>query len=295
MVDALRLFAAASLLALALACSTASAQAWLPTQGDLDLVVGYSDIVNEKHYLPNGDEADAGVTRSDVVALRFIYGLTDRVSLSGGLPFVRTRYNGGRPHPGDVDDGDVNETLTDWRLAVHYQLTEGPIAFAPYVQYLAPITGYPVLGHAAPGRGLEELSIGFYAGRSFAESFPGWYAQLRYGYAFVEEVVGISHDRSNADLELGRQIGGDWLVRGLLYWQETHGGIDVPIPPSNPLFPYHDQLAGEDFLNAGAGVVRRLGVAREIGVSYVEALRGRNGHKVDANWNVSFTQRFGAR
>src|SRR5882672_8124076 len=43
--------------------TVARAQAWLPDAGTLSLSVVHSDIENNKHYLPNGDEIDVGHTR----------------------------------------------------------------------------------------------------------------------------------------------------------------------------------------------------------------------------------------
>ena len=87
------------------------------------------------------------------------------------------------PHPGEVDDGHAHKTFTDWRLGLHYQVSEGPVAFAPYIQYLAPITDYETMGHSAPGRGLEEFWVGFFAGRNLDRLLPRSYVQLRYNYS----------------------------------------------------------------------------------------------------------------
>jgi len=271
---------------------TASAQAWLPTQGEFDASISFTDVLNRKHYLPDGSEFDAGTTRNQTVAFKFQYGLSDRWTLTGGLPFVRSRYEGTRPHPGHVDDGDPNESFTDWRLGLHYQLAEGPIALAPYMQYSAPIESYPVLGHAAPGRGLEELWLGFFAGRDLDRWLPRTYAQLRYNYAFVEKVVGISHDRTNIDAELGYRASSAWTLRAVVLWQQTHGGIDVPIPPSDPLFPYHDQLADESFTILGAGVSRSIGSSASLYLLGLHSVKGRNGHKVDRSISIGWTQGF---
>jgi hypothetical protein len=268
------------------------AQAWLPTRGTLDSSVGYTNVLNRKHYLPDGSQADAGTTRIQTMAFKFQYGLSDRWTLSGGLPFVSSKYSGSRPHPGHVDDGDPNQTFTDWRLGLHYQLTEGPIALAPYLQYSAPIKSYPVLGHAAPGRGLEELWAGFFAGRDLDRWLPRSYAQLRYNYAFVEKVVGVAHDRTNIEAELGYRASARWTLRAVLLWQQTHGGIDVPIPPSDPLFPYHDQLADESFTILGAGTSWAVSSRASIYLLGMHSVRGRNGHKVDRSISVGWTQSF---
>jgi hypothetical protein len=179
-------------------------------------------------------------------------------------------------------------------LGLHYQLTEGPIALAPYVQYSAPIKSYPVLGHAAPGRGLDELWLGVFVGRDLDRWLPRSYAQIRYNYAFVEKVVGISHDRTNIDAEVGYRASARWTLRAVALWQQTHGGIDVPVPPTDPLFPYHDQLADESFTILGGGISWAMNSRSSLYLLGLHSMRGRNGHKVDRSFSIGWSQSFEA-
>ena len=81
----------------------------------------------------------------------------------------------------------------------------------------------------------------------------------------------------------------------MVLYQDSYGGIDVPIPPSNPLFPYHDQLAAEDSTILGVGSSCALTLGTSLYFLYMESIRGRNGHKVDQSltlgWTMSFTPR----
>lgn len=275
---------------LACAASGAGAQAWLPSGGSSNVSLIYNDVLNRKHYLPNGDEIDVGHTRAHTLGLALNWSPSDRLMLNAALPYVRTSYWGERPHAGThVDDGATRGTLTDLRVEAHYQWREGPVAIAPYVALVVPVRDYPTLGHAAPGRGLQELWLGSFFGKSLDEWLPSTWVQLRYSYSFVEKVAGIAHDRSNADLEFGWFVDPRWALRATLAWQFTHGGIDVPVPPSNPLYPYHDQLAAEHFTQAGAGVSWFPSDTFAISATYTQALRGRNGHKVDQGLNLSMS------
>ena len=137
---------------------------------------------------------------------------------------------------------------------MHYQFTDGPVAVAPYVGVIIPTQEYVTFGHSAPGRGLEEYWVGFYAGTSLNEWIPRTYVQVRGNYAFVERVMDIAHDRSNATLEIGHFLTDRLSLRVLVSKQWTHGGINVPVPLDSPLFPVHDRLAAEEFVNLGAGV-----------------------------------------
>jgi hypothetical protein len=284
-------------LAAALLCVApcAHGQAWLPGGGSLDYSLSYSDVLNKKHYLPDGSEFDAGHTRTHTLGLSISWSPSDRFLLSVGIPYVRSEYHGSRPHAGtEIDDGDTRPTFTDARVELHFQALEVPVALAPYVAIVKPVNDYPVLGHAAPGRGLDEYWVGFFAGKSLDPWIPDAFVQLRYNHAFVEKVAGVAHDRRNADLEFGYFMTPRWMAKATLSWQGAHGGIDVPIPPSNPLYPYHDQIAAESFVHVGGGIAWFPSERFGLYASYVTALRGRNGHKVDhgVNLGVSFSPRY---
>jgi hypothetical protein len=267
----------------------AVAQAWLPDGGTSSLAITYGDVLNRKHYLPDGGEVDVGHTRSHTVGLTAAWSPSDRLMLQASLPYVRTEYWGSRPHADThVDDGESRGTLTDLRAEIHWQALDGALALAPYAAVVVPVRDYPVLGHASPGRGLQEVWIGSFGGASLDEWLPGTWFQLRYNYAFVEKVAGIAHDRSNADLELGVFLGTKWSLRGILSWQHSHGGIDVPVPPSDPLYRYHDQLARESFVHVGGGLSWFPSARSGVFATYTHAIRGRNGHKVDHGVNLGF-------
>ena len=181
----------------------------------------------------------------------------------------------------EIDNGSWHSTVTDLQLSVHFKVTEGPIAFAPYVGVVIPTHEYVVQGHAAPGRGLNEYWVGMYFGSSLNEWIPRTYVQGRYNYAFVDEVAGIAHDRNNADLEIGYFLNSNWSIRVLAGWQDTLGGIDVPVPVTSPLFPYHDRLASESYVKFGGGAAWAINDRWSTYALYMEAVEGKNGHKTD--------------
>ena len=274
---------------------TVTAQAWLPGEGIGAVTVDFTDLLNKKHYLPDGREVDVGHTRTRILAVGGSYGLTDRLMVRAALPLVQSRYYGPRPHPTEVDDGDEHTTVTDLQVALHFQWLTDPVAIAPYIAAVIPTHDYETLGHAAPGKGLGEQWVGFYAATSLHEWIPHSYVQGRYNYAFVERVAGVAHDRSNLDAEVGWYVNPSWSLRLLASWQDTHGGIPVPIPQSDPLYPYHDQLGAESFLNLGGGISwavdRRLGVY----AIYMHSLRGSNGHKVEHQVSLGIGYGLGPR
>ena len=279
-----------------------AAQAWLPSKGEFNTAFIVSDVLNQEHYSPTGELVDVGHTRSTTYALFANYGLTDRVMLSASLPFVETKYWGPPSHGGApglrADDGDTHGSLTDLRVGIHYQLLEHPFAFAPFVAYVLPVRDdYYVQGHAAQGRGLEELLVGFGLGKSLDPWIPRTFAQVRYTYGFVEKVAEIAHDRENINLEIGAFPTDRWGVSVYGQWQWTHGGIDVPItdPALAYLFPYHDRLAEDEFFNLGFGTSWAFTPSLTAFAIYMEGQSGRNGHKVNQGVTVGVSYGFRPR
>jgi hypothetical protein len=148
------------------------------------------------------------------------------------------------------------------------------------------------MGHASSGRELVEFWLGFFAGRNLDQLLPRSYIQMRYNYAFVEEVQSISHNRSNLDIEFGYRLKPTWSVRAVAMIQDNYGGIDVPIPRTDPLFPYHDQLAEEDHINLGLGTSWNYSPGSSVDFMYSESVKGKNGHKLDQSVYVSWTKSF---
>ena len=274
---------------------TTLAQAWLPAKGNFDVGIYYTDVLNKNHYLPNGDELDVGHTRAHSVAVTLQYSPTDKILLTAGLPFVRSRYYGSRPHPTEIDNGDFHSSITDLQLSAHYQLLGGPVALAPFIVLIVPVKDYEALGHAAPGRHLREQWVGFSTGASLNDWIPRSYVQLRYSYGFVEKVANLGHDHSNVDLEFGYFATPSLSLLATASRQFAHGGIPVPVPPTHPLYAYHDQLAATTFLTLGAGASWSPRGNTSYNVFYARAVSGTNGHKLDGSLTVGFNMRFSTR
>lgn len=275
--------------------SPAAAQAWLPDKGEYDFSVRLTSLLNKKHYLPNGDELDLGHTRTEILGLTASWSPSDRWMLTAGIPYVRTKWLGTTEHGPETDHGHYNHTFTDLRVEAHFQALEYPFALAPYAAIVTPVKHYPWLGHSAPGRHLDEYWLGFFAGRAMDEWLPGSYLQLRYNYAFVEKVQGISHDHSNLDLEAGYFLSSSWALQLTGSWRWAHGGIDLPVPPTSPLFPDHDRLAAAEYLNLSAGIAWFATDRTSLSLTWTRSLNGSNAHKVDRDITLGIGFRPGAR
>ena len=289
--------AAAMCFGFALPPHAAYAQAWLPSKGTFSYSIDYTSVLNKKHFTndtcyPDCDqpsEVDVGHTDNQVLSFSASYSPTDRISINASLPYVRTRQRDHGTPPGshdtEIDDGTWHSTITDLQFTVNYQLVTGAFGLAPYVGAVIPTHDYTTFGHSAPGRGLNEYWVGAYAAMSLNEWIPRTYVQLRGNYAFVEEVVGVEHDRINAVLEIGYFPSPAWNVRVMVSEQWTDGGINVPVDPAKPdseeLFLHHDQLAAEEFVAVGGGATWIVNERVSVYAFYLQAIEGTNAHKVD--------------
>jgi len=275
------------------ASTLARAQAWLPDAGTLDFSVVHTDVQNDIHYLPNGDELDAGHARTFSDVLGVAYSPSDHWLLSASIPYVRAMYHGNFPDPGSpLDDGRYHGTFTDLRTELHYQVQEQPFAFSPFVALVVPTHSYVALGHSAPGRDLHEEWIGFFLGKSLDQWLPRTYVQVRYAYAFVEKLMDVTHDRSFADLEVGHFLNAKWSMRVLASWMSPHGGIDIPPPMGSPYMQIHDRIAAERYVQAGSGVAWSPSERTSLYFLYRRSLSGANGHKINNGFTFGYDYSF---
>ncbi len=275
------------------------AQAWLPEAKTFGAAVVFDDSFVRDHYLPDGSTVDVGHTRTQTYGFAVSYSPTDRLMLTAGIPLVSTRFTGPPSHGGDPhavdDDGDKHTTFTDFRFGAHYQLLEEPVALAPLVAIVIPSHDYGTFGHAAHGRGLNEYWIGFAIGKNLSEWIPGTYTQLRYTYAFVEQVQNVGHNRSNYYYELGKFFTPRFNVSAFASWQQTHGGIDAPTPRSSPYYLNHDKIEDEEFVNLGLGGGYSLTPELTTFATYMTSVDGQNTHKLSQGVTVGLSYGFRPR
>jgi hypothetical protein len=274
------------------------AQAWLSAAGSGDVSLSYVDTWTTKHYLTRGETVDVGHIRTFTYGVGGDYSPTDKLQFTAYLPLVESGYHGASPHPTEVDNGAYHATITDLRTEMHYQLALNPIAIAPYVAFVLPLHNYETLGHAAPGRGLDETWVGVAVGKSLDQWISRTYVDARFTYAFVQAVQHISHDKENIEAELGHFFTPYLSVQGFWHWQETLSGIELSVPPTplqSQLFRYHDQLGRACYTAVGASSTWEYSDHSSFSFSYSTDLMGRNGHKVDSAYVVSYLYQFGQR
>jgi hypothetical protein len=280
--------------------SRASAQAFLPNQGEGSVGVLYQNTLVNRHVFGDGSRVDAGQIKADGILVDVTYGLTDKMAISLNIPFLAAKYSGTKPHLGSlVDDGQYHSGFQDLRFDLRYNLATGPIAITPFVGTIVPSHDYQYFGHGAIGRNLKEVQIGVAAARLLDPLVPGAFIQARYTYGFIEKPLDVSHNRSILDIELGYFVNPRIRVFGLAMGQITHGGIELtrlfPADLTPDQFLHHDHIGRVNLLDAGGGLQVSVTPAMDLFGSVVHTLSGTNGHALTYSLTIGASWSFRSR
>ena len=296
---------ARSTVVLALVCAapvTSFAQAWLPSKGEGSVSIGFQSFHVRWHLERDGSEQEESNIHIRNMTADATYGLTDKVALDFGIPYVASRFGAlshpcPEPVPGylpcapaesdTIDNGNYYGTFQDFRLNVRYAMWNRGLALTPSLAVVLPSHGYETHGHAAPGRHLNELGLGLNAGRSLGPMRTNIYVHASYVYTIAQHLVHHDLDlhlnRSNADFEMGRALTPALTVRGFGSWQRTHGGLEW----TDDLFAsgsvheeIHDRAARAGYWRLGAGAAFSVTESLDVNVSVLSTVSGRNTHKV---------------
>jgi len=290
-------------IALSFLASSALAQAWLAPKGEASFGAAYQNIYTRDHLFSEGEEYDGGRIRMNMAVFGLTYSFTDRLAAGASVPYVSARYDGRSPHATSVDNGSYHSGFTDLRLDLRYNLWREPAVITPFVSAIIPTRDYPTFAHAALSSGLEQYLVGVSVGRRLDPILEAGFAQLRYSYAFAEEVLGVSHDRSNVDLEIGYFLSPSLGVSAIASYQRTHGGIELPLPGTpeaaafrqTPYYVHHDQLAQSNFLNVGGIVSYALTGTVDVFASYQTMVWGRSVHAIQPGLAIGMSWGFSPR
>lgn len=263
--------------------SVVLAQAWLPPKGEATIAFGYQHIYAHDHLFSRGQRAFRGEMRWNYALSDLNYGITDRFAVRVGLPYVVSKYDGANPHrpPGrpGIDNGRWNGTFQDFHLEARFMATTGSLVVTPFVSGGLPSSDYETHAHSAAGRGIGEIGAGVNLGRRLDPVLPEAYAQTRLAFTVAERVLDISHNRSNANVELGYFVTSALTARALGAWQVTHGGFRIPedAPPGTIQFLNHDPLARENFFNLGFGLGYAATGSLDLFATAFKTISGKNG------------------
>src|SRR5262249_742279 len=180
----------------------------------------------------------------------------------------------------------------DFGFTARYNLANGAFALTPSLSVGVPSRNYDFLGEAVVGRNLREVRIAVDAGQRLDAISSKLSVQGRYSYAFVERVIDIPNNRSNAALEGAFLLTRKLATRALVSWQHTHGGLRFGSPTSSTLpFPgevntperlaQHDRLLRDNYWHVGAGVSYSFSRVDVFG-SYVAFAGGTDTHAGNA-------------
>jgi len=293
------LVSAGSLIAIFAFSTSVSAQAWTPAQGEATVTVQFQDAF-VKYHLFGTTPLDRGHIRSNGAVFDFSYGITDKAALTVALPYVASKYNGPYPHPTRIDNGQYHSGFQDFRFDFRYNITRKRLVLTPFVGTIMPSHDYIYFAHSAVGRDLRQLQVGLYGAKMLDAVVPGLFLLGRYSYGFNERVLDVSHNQSNADLEVGYFVTSEFRLFALGAGQVTHGGIDFPnpsvwggLPGGLPplLFAHHDQIGRDNWLNVGGGAAYTLTPSVDLFGSVIHTIAGRNMHALEygANFGVSWS------
>ncbi|MEO8680363.1 MAG: hypothetical protein ABI665_15030 [Vicinamibacterales bacterium] len=286
--------AALTVVFIAALCSPAAGQAWPAPEGVGAVSLTYQVIENTGHTLTDGSLIPDGKSRNMSVFVEGDYAVTDRLSITAGLPYVMAKYLGPNPPPPPVPYlpnercGCWNHGVQDFSLLARYSLVNTALGLMPSVSLGVPSHGYDFRGEAALGSHLREIRMAMDAGVRLDQVSPNLSVQGRYSYAIVEKAADVSHNRSNASVEAAYLFARKLSVRGFAAWQHTHGGLQFgSLPPADLVFPgevntperlfQHDRLLKDNNWRLGAGAAYSL-PSVDLFVSYISYVKGTDSH-----------------
>lgn len=260
------------------------AQSWVASKGATDVSLTYQFSNFLGHLGPDGAKHPENGSRSQAVTLEVDHSLTDRLAMSVSLPYIATKFSD--PAPGvdrsGINDGHYHATWQDYHLDVRYNALRRPVVFTPFLALVVPSHHYETIGEVAVGRDLRELHLGFNVGRLLDPWLPNAYFDVHAGYAFSQKALGVSTNKTFADLSAGYFITPRLSGRIIANLQKTHGGLACgqcvggDIPPDVSLG--HDRLLRDNHFRAGLGVDFAVTPATGIYAAYVNTVRGSSTH-----------------
>jgi hypothetical protein len=279
-------FAAAVLFVFLAASGVARAQAWPVPAGIGAVTLSSQAIYNTGHRLSDGSLLPEGKSRNLSLAVDADYAVTDRFSVSLGLPYVFSRFVGPGPSPANLPIDACRcwqSAFQDVSAAVRYNLLDGVVGLTPSLSIGVPSHDYRWEGEAVAGFGLRELRLALDGGVRLDRLSPRLALQARYQYAAVEDVLDVPNNRSNWGVSASYLATTRLAVRSGVSWQRTHGGLrfggpTVPGEATTPeRFQQHDRLLRDNSWHLGGGVTYSLPRV-DVFVSYLEFVGGTDTH-----------------
>lgn len=297
---------AAALLAIAIPFAPeARAQASVPEEGGGLWTLAGQNVIVHDHTDYQGVRGQFGKTDTQMLFLGVDYGLTDKLAINVGVPYVRARYDGTAPHvhgafPGHendpmIDDGRYHGGLQDLGLGLRYQLRTDPVLVTPFIFIGYPSRDYPYRGHSAIGKRLRRVELGAYLAKELEEPLDSLYVQASYGYSISEETLGISIRSSKLDLGVDYLLMPRLSVRLFAVWLYTHNGLNVPVdfpPAPDPMAYAHDRLLKTRMLNLGGGFTFLVHPGYTLFGTWLSTVESKNAHAIHNSFTLAISRSF---
>jgi hypothetical protein len=243
------------------AAPTAFAQAWGVPAGVGAASIVFQTIDNTGHRLTDGSMLDGYDSVSRGVMLNLDYAVTDRVSVSFGVPYIAARYTG--PEPSffalPIDDCRCwNRGWQDASITLRYTAVNGAFALTPSISLGLPTHDYASFGEAVLGRNLKEVRFAVDAGQRLDAISPHLSVSGRYSFAVVEQVLDLPNNRSNAAIEAALLVTRRLSTRALLSWQRSHGGLRATEFTTDEQWAQFDRLLRDNSFHIGGGAAYSL-------------------------------------
>jgi hypothetical protein len=295
--------------------TAADAQAaWLPFAGEARLSVAYQVLEFDGHFDEAGGEHRVAASRTHFGIAQVEFGITDRLAVTGRVPYIASRFTGEHHEPimvligeryeelrranpefaalSSLDTGDYYATVQDLGFTLRYNVLDRGLTVTPVVGLTVPSHHYRTVGEAAAGQDLMALHTGVNVGRLLDPVLPNAYAHARYTYSFVQRLHDIPLDRSSAELEVGYLLTPLISVRALGNWMKTHGGIGFwEAYEDLVVFLSHDRMLATRFWQVGGGVTASLTDSIDLDGAFLKAVSGADSH-TGYGVNIGLTWRF---
>jgi len=269
-----------------LAAAPVSAQAWVPPAGVGAVNVIFQNVDHTGHLLTDGSNLPGFDSQSRGLLIGFDYAITDRLSFTADIPYVGSKYIG--PLPGffgiEIDDCFCwNHSFQDFGFTARYNLfgeSFGAFALTPSVGFGVPTHDYPFVGEAVVGRNLNELRLNLDSGVRLDAISPRLSVSGRYSYAFVERVLDLPNDRSNAYVSVGYLLSQSLAGSLDFYWQHSHGGVtndDFFAGVPDEVFFQFDRILKDNSFHIGGSLAYSFSTLDVFG-SYVAFVDGTDTH-----------------
>jgi hypothetical protein len=275
-----------------LAPRSARAQAWPAPAGSGSVTLSTQVIDNTGHRLSDGFVLADGKSRNASALIDVDYAISDRLSVSLGLPYVMAKYIGPGPTPGGSRPLDAcmcwNRGWQNVSASARYTLVNGVVAVTPSLSIGLPSNDYEWRGEAVVGFGLREVRMAVDGGVRLDPVSTRLALITRYQYTAVEDVLDVPNNRSNVSLTASYVISERLSLRAGTSWQRTHGGLRFGTisgggapPPGEADTPerffQHDRLLRDNHVHVGAGVAYSLARV-DLFASYLQFVAGTDTH-----------------